>query len=101
MNVGVRAGQRIPTMLTRAARPQAWSTTHEPLSEPQRKSLLADADRAVEEQRARHRITPDRLLEAGTNCCMAMQREERHGLKLFPRPVAWKTTTDGARGHSS
>ncbi len=101
MNVGVCAGQRVPAMLTLSARPQAWSTTHEPLSEPQRKSLLADAHRAVEEQRARYRVTPDCLLETGTNRRMAMQREEGHGLKLFPRRVGWKTTTDGARGHSS
>ena len=101
MNVGVRAGQRVPAMLTLAARPRVSSATHEPLSEPQRKSLLADTPRAVEEHRARHRVTPDRLLEAGTNRRMTMQGEEGHGLKLFPRRLGWKTTAGGAGGHSS
>jgi hypothetical protein len=50
MDIGMRAGQRIPAVLAGTARKWCYAGAQQALPEPQGKALLADAGRTVKEQ---------------------------------------------------
>jgi hypothetical protein len=82
VDVGVRARQRISAVLAYATRPWLRSRTHEALPKPEREALLADAGRAVQEQRARQGVSTDGIVEPLAEHLMAMNGEQRHARKL-------------------
>jgi hypothetical protein len=78
MNVGVRARQRVAAMLARTARSRLGTGAEQPLSKPEGESLLADTGGSVEKERARERISTNRVVEAGTEGGVAVDGEEGH-----------------------
>ena len=82
MDVGMGAREGVPAMLTAAAGSRLGADAEEPLSEPEREPLLADAQRPLKEQRPRERVAPDRLIEALAQRLVAVESKEGHSGKV-------------------
>ena len=101
MNVGVRAGHRIAAVLAGAARARFRTGAEQSLPQPEREPLLADAERALEQQRAGQGAALDRLLEALAKRLVAMQWKERHRAKLRRRYPPRREVGPVTVGHGS
>ena len=82
MNVGVRAGERIPAMLATATRLRIGTRAEQPLTEPEGETLLPYAGRTVEEQRTRKRVATNGIVEASAQHGVAMQWKKGHADKV-------------------
>jgi hypothetical protein len=82
VEVRVGAGQRIPALLTLAARSRLRPVADEPLAEPERKALLPHTARSMQQERTGQRVAPDGGVEAGAESRVAVEGEERHGGKV-------------------
>ena len=69
-------------MLAAAAGPRLGAGAEESLSEPEREPLLADPQRSLQQQRARERVAPDRVVETPAERLVAVEWEERHAGKV-------------------
>jgi hypothetical protein len=79
MEVGMGTGLRVSALLALAARPRLGAIAEKTLTQPERKSLLPHAARPVEQERTGQGIAPDGGVEAGTECGMSVEWEQRHG----------------------
>ena len=82
MDVRMRSGQRIPAVLAGAAGLRWRSGAEQALPEPQRQALFANAGWAVQEERARERVTPDGVIEPRAQGVVAVNRKQRHMSKV-------------------
>ena len=78
MNVRMRPGERVATVLAGAARSGLKPRAEQALSEPEREPLLADAERPVQQQRPGKRIAADRVVEALEEGLVAVKGEQWH-----------------------
>jgi hypothetical protein len=101
VNVGVSARDGVPAMLAGATRPRLRASAEQPLSEPQRKPLLADAHRPLQQERGGERIAPDRVVEATADRVMAMEWEQRHGGKVRRADRFRRVVPSTRDGHGS
>jgi hypothetical protein len=97
----MRAGDGVSAMLTAAARTRLRTRAEQPLPEPERQPLLADAEWPLQEQRARERVTPDRLVEALAEGLVAVEWEERHEGKVRRSGLFRRVVPKGRDGHGS
>lgn len=82
MDVRMRARQRVATVLAHSAWARLGAGAEQALAEPERKSLLADAEWPVEHERPRQRIAVNGVVEARPKDGMAVKWEQRHEEKL-------------------
>ena len=75
MDVRVGAGQRVPAVLAAAARLRILAGAQEPLAQPEREALLADAEWSVKQERPWQRVALDRVAESLTQRGMAVEWE--------------------------
>jgi pyruvoyl-dependent arginine decarboxylase (PvlArgDC) len=82
MNVRVRPGHCVATVLARSARERFRTGTEQALPEPQGEALFPDAGWAVEEKRARERVATDGVVESRAEGVVAVNGKQRHPNKV-------------------
>jgi hypothetical protein len=73
MNVGMTAGEGVATVLTPAAGARLVAGAEHTLAQPERQPLLADAARALQEERAGEGAAPNRVVEPLAEGVVAME----------------------------
>ena len=76
-------------MLAASAGLRLLAVADEALAEPEREPLLADAERAVQEQGAGERVAADGVIEPVAERGVAMKGKEGHGWKVWTRRARW------------
>lgn len=77
-------GQRIAAVLAGAAWARLGARADQPLSQPERESLLADPEGAVQEERPRQSVATNGVVEPRAKRGVAMNGKEGHGWKVRP-----------------
>jgi hypothetical protein len=79
----VRSRHGVAAVLTAAAGTRLGAGAEQPLAQPEGQSLLADAERSMQEEGARKNITPYRVVEPGAEGAVTVDWEKGHQEKLF------------------
>ena len=82
MDVGMRAGECIPTVLAEAAGEGIATRAHLSLPQPECQALLANASRPMEQERTRKGVATNGLVKALAEHFVAVNWEQGHPLKL-------------------
>ena len=101
MDVGMRARDCVSAMLAAAAGSRFGTGAEQPLPEPEREPLLADAERSLKQQRAREGVAPNRLIETPAERLVAVEWEERHESKVRRARPFGRVVPRGRNGHGS
>ena len=82
MNVRMRSGQRVAAVLAPSTRERCGNGADQALAKPEGEALFSNAGRAVEEQRARERVTSDGVVESRAEGVVAVNGKQRHPNKV-------------------
>jgi protease I len=100
MNVRVVACQRVAAVLALPTWPRFGPRAEQPLAQPERQSLFPDPLRALEQQRRRERVAPDRVVEPASYGVVAVQWKERHAGKVRRSDPERRVARHGSRARN-